>query len=423
MSNPSDGPPLEHSVTGHSGWLRHIFRSFYGREFRILWMGAFTSTVGTWTQEVAQNWLILTLTGSAFLLGLDAFLGDLPIVLFSLIGGVVADRADRRRLLLASQYLQMIFAFVLAALIYSRKVTVVHILLLSFMTGTSQAFGGPAYQSLIPSLVPKAQLPNAIALNSIQFNLARIIGPLVAGVAFSAFGAAACFLFNGISFVAVIVSLRALKTTFLPSASHQNLLVDLKAGLLFVRHRRSLLSLNLLAFGSTFFGIPLITMLPLFARQVFGMGPRGYSLLLSCSGCGAVLGALTVAALGNSSNKSRTALYLQMFFGLVVVVFSCSRVLWISLSALFLAGIALIAVFALFSSLVQLEAPEQLRGRIMSVYMIAFRGGMPLGSLVTGFLANHIPPAVVLAGNGACLSLIGAISLLYWRRLGFEEAR
>src|SRR4029079_16609520 len=171
----------------------------------------------------------------AFLLGLDAFLGDLPIVLFSLIGGVVADRADRRRLLLASQYLQMIFAFVLAALIYSRKVTVVHILLLSFMTGTSQAFGGPAYQSLIPSLVPKAQLPNAIALNSIQFNLARIIGPLVAGVALTTFGMVAFFGLNGLSFLVVIAAILALRITHTPSTGAERMRDQLKGGLRYVR--------------------------------------------------------------------------------------------------------------------------------------------------------------------------------------------
>src|SRR5215510_1118643 len=207
----------ETSEVGQSTLVRRTFQALTYPEFRVLWCGAFVSTVGTWMQKVAQSWLVFTLTGSALLLGFDSFLGELPILLFSLIGGVVADRMDRRRLLLTSQYLQMTFALTLAALIYFDKVSVWQILLLSFLTGTAQSFGGPAYQSLIPMLVKKRDIPNAIALNSIQFNLARIIGPIVAGLAFSGLGAAACFLLNGVSFLAVISSLSSFKSRAIPS--------------------------------------------------------------------------------------------------------------------------------------------------------------------------------------------------------------
>ena len=174
-----------------------------------MWSGAFTSTTGTWMQNVAQSWLVLEMTGSAFYLGLIAFLGDLPILMFSLIGGVVADRIDRRKLLLGSQYTQMTSAFILTALVLFHRVQVWHMLLLVFVSGTGQSFGGPAYQALIPGLVKREDVPNAIALNSIQFNLARVIGPLLAGVALAAVGAAACFALNGVSFIAVIISLPA----------------------------------------------------------------------------------------------------------------------------------------------------------------------------------------------------------------------
>src|SRR6188472_3342667 len=182
--------------------LGRIAAALTYRDFRVLWFGAFTSTIGTWMQKVAQNWLVLTITGpaSAFFLGLDSFLGELPILLFTLIGGVIADRRDRRQLLLASQYVQMTAAFTLAALVYFNVIHIWHVLALSVMTGLAQAFGGPAYQSLLPSLVKTEHVPNAIAFNSIQFQLSRVIGSLTAGVAYAVFGMVVCFGLNGVSF-------------------------------------------------------------------------------------------------------------------------------------------------------------------------------------------------------------------------------
>ena len=187
--------------------LQRLAAALHYRDFRVLWIGAFTSSIGTWMQKVTQNWLVLTITGSssAFFLGLDSFLGEAPILLFTLIGGVIADRRDRRQLLLMSQYVQMATAFTLAVLVYWGVIHIWHVLTLSVITGVAQAFGGPAYQSLIPSLIDKQHLPNAIALNSIQFNLARVVGPLVAGAALTAFGMAVCSGLNGVSFLAVIV--------------------------------------------------------------------------------------------------------------------------------------------------------------------------------------------------------------------------
>src|SRR5512140_1495946 len=243
------------SVAGTA--LRRVAAAFAYRDFRTLWFGACTSSIGTWMQSVAQNWLVLTLTNSAFFLGLDAFLGQVPIMLFTLIGGVVADRRDRRRVLLMSQYIQMSTAFVLAALVYFGLVKIWFVLALSFVTGTAQAFGGPAYQSLVPSLVEKKDLPNAIALNSIQFNLARVIGPLLAGAALAAFGMVSCFTLNGLSFLAVIVALFSLNVRHTPIVTTDAVLVQMRGGLSFVRRQRSLLTLTVLAFATTFLGMPL----------------------------------------------------------------------------------------------------------------------------------------------------------------------
>ena len=188
-----------------------VFKAFRHRDFRLLWFGACTSSIGTWMQKLAQSWLVLQISNNPFLLGLDAFLGEIPIFLFSLVGGVVADRQSRKRMLVMSQVIQMSCAFLLASLFALGVVQVWHILCLSFVVGLAQAFGGPAYQALIPTLIDKEDLPNAIALNSIQFNLARIIGPVLGGLALTELGATWCFGLNGVSFIAVIISLLILK--------------------------------------------------------------------------------------------------------------------------------------------------------------------------------------------------------------------
>src|SRR5688572_23137865 len=240
------------------------------RDFRVLWFGAFTSTIGTWMQKVAQSWLVLTIAGSAsaFFLGLDAFLGELPILLFTLIGGVVADRYDRRRLLITSQYVQMGAAFTLALLVYWDIVHIWHVLALSVVTGLAQAFGGPAYQSLLPSLVAKEHVPNAIAFNSIQFNLARVIGPLLAGAALAAFGMVACFGLNGLSFLAVIAAILSLHVRHVPPAATRRMHEEFETGFRYVREHPALLGLALLGFAATFLGNPVLTFLPLFAQDV-----------------------------------------------------------------------------------------------------------------------------------------------------------
>ena len=380
----------------------------------MLWIGAFTSSIGTWMQKVAQNWLVLTITGtsSAFYLGLDSFLGEAPILLFTLIGGVIADRRDRRQLLIISQCIQMVAAFTLALLVYMDVVRIWHVLGLSVITGLAQAFGGPAYQSLIPSLVDKAHLPNAIALNSIQFNLARVIGPLLAGAALAAFGMVACFGLNGLSFLVVIAAILSLHIRHIPSPAGTRLHQELKSGFDYVRSQAGLIGLIVLAFATTFLGTPILTFLPLFAQDIFRGGVSQYTQLMAFAGGGAVTGALVVAWLGRFRHMGLTALALQVAFGGLVVVFAQTRVLWINEFLLFAAGACMVMVFAMLSSLVQLNAPNEMRGRVMSIYMVAFRGGMPLGSLVAGSIASRTSAPFVLTVNGILLSLVAAWFLL-----------
>jgi MFS family permease len=384
------------------------------RDFRVLWTGAFASSIGTWMQKVAQNWLVLTLSGSAsaFYLGLDSFLGEAPILLFTLIGGVIADRHDRRQLLLMSQYVQMATAFALAALVFFDLVHIWHVLTLSVITGVAQAFGGPAHQSLLPSLVGKEHLPNAIALNSIQFNLARVIGPLLAGAALTAFGMAACFGLNGLSFLAVILALFSLHLRHTPAATQRRMGEELRTGLSYVRREPGLIGLTFLAFATTFLGTPLLTFLPVFAQSVFQGGVGQYTELMAFAGTGAVSGALVVAWRGRARGMGRTVLGLQFAFGALVVCFAVTRIFWINAILLFGAGACMVMVFAMLSSLVQHIAPNEMRGRVMSIYMVAFRGGMPIGSLVAGYLATRTSAPTVLIANGVLLSLVAVWFLL-----------
>jgi MFS family permease len=393
-------------------FLQRALAAFTYRDFRVLWFGAFASTVGTWMQKVAQSWLVFDLTKSSFFLGLDDFLGQLPILLFTLIGGVIADRHDRRRLLIGSQYIQMATAFTLAALVYFRVVTIWQILALSFATGFAQAFGGPAYQSLIPSLVRKQDLPNAIALNSIQFNLARVFGPLLAGATLAAFGTAMCFGLNGLSFLVVIVALLSLTIKHIPPVDRKPMLQELKGGLSYVRGQPAIVALTVLAFLTTFLGLPLLTFLPVFARDIFHGDVGRYSQMMAFSGAGAVIGALVVAWLGRFKRMGLTLLLVQAVFGALIAAFALSRVLWVSSALLFLAGGALIVVFSMTASLVQLLVPDHLRGRVVSIYMVAFRGGMPLGSLAGGYAASLTSAPYVLVINGALISLVSIYFLL-----------
>jgi predicted MFS family arabinose efflux permease len=393
--------------------LKRVFKAFEYRDFRLLWFGACTSSIGTWMQTVAQNWLVLEITNSPFLLGLDSFLGQIPIFLFSLIGGVVADRMDRRRLLIGSQVVQMSCAFLLASLFAFGKVEVWHILSLSFVVGLAQAFGGPAYQALIPTLVAAKDLPNAIALNSIQFNLARVIGPMLGGVALTSLGAAWCFTFNGISFLAVIISLSLLPLRPLAAKTSATLVASLKEGFGFIQRQNAMAPLIVLAFLMTLLGIPLLVFLPVVVKDVFHMGPRIFTLMLCLSGAGAVAGALTVAAFGHIHRKGLMTLLTLVTLGGLMTAFAMSTSLILSGVLLFIAGAALVSVFAMISSLVQLITPDEMRGRVMSVYNVAFRGGMPIGALISGELISKYSVGTVLAGNGILLALLGLYFLLF----------
>lgn len=396
--------------------ISRVFKAFRYRDFRIMWFGACTSSIGTLMQTFAQAWLVLQLSKSPFLLGLDSFLGSIPIVLFSLVGGVFADRTERQKLLLGSQFIQMACAFLLAILFATGVVQIWHILALSFIVGTAQSFGGPAYSALIPTLVKTEDLPNAIALNSIQFNVARVIGPTVGGVAL-VLGASWCFALNGISFVAVIISLLIIHPHFVPSKSRESVFTSMKEGIHFIRRQGAMQALIVLAFMMTLLAFPLIVFLPVFAKDVFHGGPNLYTIFLVCSGIGSICGALTIAWLGKHKHMGLLVLLMLLGLGILIGAFALSRNFLLSCGLIFLSGATLLSVFTSIGSLVQLIAPDNMRGRVLSVYNMAFRGGMPVGSLVVGALVKQFTAPVVLAWNGVLLTLLALYFLLVHRKV------
>jgi predicted MFS family arabinose efflux permease len=397
--------------------LRRIFKAFQYRDFRLMWIGACTSSIGTWMQIVAQGWLIYRLSHSAFYLALDQFLAGIPIFLFSLIGGVVADRIERRKILLMSQWVQMASAGTLTILVILGLQHVWPILCLSFVSGFAQAFGGPAYSALIPTLVEKDDMPNAIALNSIQFNLAVTVGPALAGITLSRFGEKWCFGLNALSFLAPIVTLSMISARFLPERTKESIFGSLKQGIRFVRQQGSMEALIVLAFCMTALSMPMRTYIPVFVKDIFHRGPETYGNLLSLMGVGSICGSLAVAGIGNIRNKGRFALTMLVLLGAGIAGFSLSKLLPVSYAMLVIVGASMMAVFATVTSLVQLITTNEMRGRVMSVYNCAFRGGMPMGNLLSGWLVPVFTAPILLASNGILLVLVAVYFLVIQRRV------
>lgn len=368
-------------------------------------------------QILAQSWLVYRLSNSSLYLGLDAFFGQIPIFLLSLFGGVFADRRSRRSILLVSQVIQLSCAFTLTLLVATGVVKVWEIWCLSFIVGLAQSFGGPAYLALVPSLVGREDISNAIALNSIQFNLARVLGPMLGGIALSKLGPTWCFALNGFSFVAVIITLLMIHPP--PTAQSQSgvsVLQSINEGLSFIRHREGLSSLVVLAFLLTLLSFPLITFLPVMAREVLRGDAGTFTLLLCVSGIGSIVGALTIAAM-QQKQQARRSIMAMGLLGIFIAAFGVSRNLAISSVFLFAAGAALMVVFASNSSVVQLRVDDMRRGRVMSVYNVAFRGGMPIGSLVCGFLIKQMSAPVIMAANGILVVLVSLYFIMFQRKL------
>jgi MFS family permease len=392
--------------------LPDFLAAFAHRGFRLLWTGAFLSSVGTWIQDVALSWIIHSRFGDPFYLGLRSFAQEMPLLAFMPLGGAVADRIDRRRILLTSQWFQMAMAMVLGALYVTGHLGMVAIVVIAFSTGLMQSQSAPTYQAVITSLVPRERIANAVALNSLQFNLSRAIGPVVAGLLLASAGAGWCFAANALSFVGVIFALQTISLPPPPVGSRESLRQSLRAGLRHVAGTPCLRSATLLGAAASFLAFPLITYLPVIAGDVLKTGASGYSLLLTSMGTGAIAGAVGTAHRGRAEGRGRLMLLAFAAFGVVTIGVSLSRWQWLSMALLVGSGLTLTAALSTLNSLVQEMAPDALRGRVLSIFGLAFRGGGPFGSLVAGGLIRGAGAPAIMAAYSALLLCVASFLLL-----------
>lgn len=402
-----------------------MFRALRHRNFLLFWSGAFLSNTGTWMQAVAQGWLVLQLSNSAFWLGVDAFMSTAPGLVFTLVGGVFADLIDRRKLLIYSQIVAGLTALVLGTLVVTGLVKVWMILALSFVTGCCMSIAGPSYMALVFDLVDREDLANAVALNSTQFQLARALGPVAAGVAFKIFGLPGCFFANGISFAAVVIGLamvrfdRALNPKPATEAARAKFLTNLIEGFRYVTSRPRVLMLLIISAVTSLFGAPYIAMAPVFARDVLHLGETGLAVLMGTAGAGSLFGALFLAYLGDFRYKGWSVLSGGFGFAVFLVGFALSTSAALSVTFLFALGFAIVCSVAVTNTLLQKLVTDEMRGRVMSLFMLSFIGAMPIGNLIAGAASQRFGAPRTLAVGG--LIIMAFVAVVTWRNPRLRE--
>jgi MFS family permease len=397
--------------------LSEMFRALRHRNFRLFWSGAFLSNAGTWMQAVAQGWLVLKLSNSPFYLGLDGFMATAPGMLLTLAGGVFADLLDRRKLMIYTQSIAGLSALTLGVLVLTHVVHIWMILCLSFVTGCCMALAGPSYMALVFDLVGREDLANAIALNSTQFQLARVLGPVGAGFGFKLFGLAGCFIANAVSFVFVVVAMfmvkfdrpGAMDGQFARSVKQKGVFIgDLIAGVRYVAGRPRVSMLLMISAVTSLFGAPYIFMTPIFARDVFHLGETGLAVLMGTAGAGALFGALFLAYLGDFRRKGWFVLGGDLAFALCLIMFSLSTHLGMSLFFLFALGFGIVCSVAVTNTLLQKLVTDEMRGRVMSMFMLSFIGAMPIGNLIAGAASQRFGVQRTLAAGGVIIAIFVA---------------
>jgi MFS family permease len=386
--------------------LPQIVRALRNPNFRLFWSGNFLSNIGTWMQNVAQGWLVLLLTNSAFWLGVVGFAGSIPFLFFTLFGGVIADRVDKRRLLIVTQTVMMVLAFALAALAWFKVITVLEVAVIAFLNGTAMAMNAPSYQALVPRLVKREDLTNAIALNSAQFNMSRILGPTLGGYAMVLFGVAGNFFLNGVSFLAVLWALMRIRYPEEKRARHESMWVSLQGGFNYVRSEPQMQVLVWMTVVVSFLGIPFLTFIPYFAKIQLNSGESGLGWLLASSGAGAVLGAVTVAAKGVLRHRGAVVTIGGVVFFAVIIGFCFSHSFALSQCFALVEGYSAILMISSFNVSIQHLSSDEMRGRVMSIYATSFLGLPPLGALLAGELSRHIPTSHALAMMAGLAALI-----------------
>ncbi len=380
--------------------------------YRLWFFGQLVSLVGTWMQTTAQGFLVYELTASPAYLGYVGFANGIPTWLFTLYGGLIADRMSRRTMLILTQSFMMVLAAILAFLTFAGRVQAWHIILLAFLLGTANAFDAPARLAFVLELVPREDLTNAVALNSTMFNAATAVGPAVAGMAYAALGPAWCFTINAVSFIAVILALIRMRLGASPrSTAHGRALNDIRQGFRFVRSDAVVRTLVLYLAAVSFLGMGFVTLMPAWAVKVLGGGATTNGWLQSARGVGAMIGALLTASLARRAMRGKLIAIGTFAFPLALFGFALIRWLPLALLALVIIGLSLMIYMNNSNSMVQTQTPDDLRGRVLSIYSLSFFGLMPLGSLFAGSLATHLgePLTVMIAAT-----LLGVCSVLVW---------
>jgi MFS family permease len=396
------------------GARRYGFGALAHRNFRLFLFGQTVSLTGTWMQSIAQGWLVLQLTDSPFYVGLVSALGSLGVLLFTLYAGVIADRTDKRRTVVITQSLQMLQAFALAALVWSGHVTTTSVMVLAAFLGIVAAFDIPTRQAFIVEMVGKDDLMSAIALNTSVFNLTRVLGPVIAGFLIGAKGVAICFFLNGISYLAVIASLMAMRLSpWAPRTQVGSAWQGFREVLDYLKSDRRASALVVLTAVISIFGFPYLVLMPVFARDVLRVAAAGYGLLSAAVGIGAVGGALAVAMLSSRIRKGRTLAVAGTLFGGLLGVFALSRSFTAAIVVLVLVGAAMIVNNALTNTLLQTAVPDHLRGRIMGFYSFMFVGMAPLGAFQAGVVAERFGAPAAVGMGGAITAL--AVLWMAWR--------
>jgi MFS family permease len=392
------------------GFARDTFRALRHRDYRLFFVGQLVSLVGTWTQSVAQAWLAYRLSGSAAVLGVVAFAGQIPTFLLASWGGAAADRLSRRSILVATQAASMALALALAALTLSASVAVPHLLTMAALLGVVNAFDIPARQAFVVELVGRDDLVNAIALNSSLFNGTRVVGPALAGVLVARFGEGWCFLINGVSYLAVLAGLAAIRAR--PAASPRpegSTLARIVDGFRYAAGARPVRALLLLLGVVSLTAVPYAVLMPVFADRVLGGGAAALGLLLGASGAGALAGALTLASRRGIAGLGRWVAVSAAGFGAALVLFSLSRALWISAALLVPVGFFMINQMASSNTLIQSLVPDRYRGRVMALYTMMFMGMAPFGALLSGAAAERWGAPVAVAAGGL-LAVVAALA-------------
>lgn len=416
LAGPPSGTPLEgldqDHLKPHTGPA--LIRALQHPDFRNFWMGNFLSNTGTWMQNVAEGWLVLQLSNSPFWLGMVGFAATFPVTVFTIFGGVIADRVNKKRLIFITQTVMMFCAFYLAIMTWFKRITVVEIVLVAFISGTAMALNSPAYQALVPKLVPREDLSNAIALNSAQFNMSRVLGPALGGYAMRLLGIAGNYFLNALSFVAVLIALSRIDyhDDIEPKANPTPILDDLRAGLRYVFGNPIMGPMITVVTVMSLLVFPYISFLPLFARNVLHVGETGLGTLMAVSGIGAFLAAIIIAQQKSVANRGEVIMRAGIAYCVSIILFALSPIFWFSLLMQFTAGMSMVLMAANVNTALQHRSSNEMRGRVMSIYATAFLGLVPLGSLFAGALGRILHPPYVIAGMSS-LALVVFIYIYF----------